>query len=467
MLLGRQTPTFQWRPECWSCAAVEAIELYESLGPRLDPWQKHCLELALGEDELGDWATPEVGLEVPRQNGKGGITEAVELTALFVWGMRVIIHTAHLIDTSKTAFKRTADLVEGSDDLIRRVKRINRTNGEEAIELLDGAVLKFRTRTGRGGRGLTGDMVVFDEAQELEPAQMEALVPTILARPNPMIVYTFTPPKLGQQFVTQLRRRARAKEPGLAYGEWANDAGADLSDPQVLARVNPAYGIRVTAKTLAIVRATLGEDGYARECGGIWPPDPDAEWQVISEQAWRDRHDPAAVMEGPRVLTVDVVPDRSAAAIASAAQRTAGGRMVAVVAAAPGVGWVVPLLIGLVAQRKPRVLVINDKAVADAAEAAGLKVYRPSGGDMVSACTGFYDAIAGGDPDTWHLGQPELTDGVAGAVKRILGAGKEWAWDRRLVAVNISPLVACTLALWAASTPRIHQSSRAPLAAYA
>jgi hypothetical protein len=59
-----------------------------------------------------------------------------------------------------------------------------------------------------------------------------------------------------------------------------------------------------------------------------------------------------------------------------------------------------------------------------------------------------YDAVA--QRTLRHLGQPELSDAIAGGVKRPLG--DLWAWSRKSSAVDISPLVAATLALWGAST---------------
>ena len=45
-----------------------------------------------------------------------------------------------------------------------------------------------------------------------------------------------------------------------------------------------------------------------------------------------------------------------------------------------------------------------------------------------------------------HLGGLELRQAVKGATKRPLGDA--WAWSRRNSTVDISPLVAATLALW-------------------
>lgn len=475
-LLGRQEPTFELRAPEVGNAAVEAIELYESLGPRLDPWQKRVIAAHLAEDDRGDWAAPEAGLVVQRQNGKGGVTECEELAGLFIFGERVILHTAHLIDTSKTAYKRTVELVDSSDDLTRRVKRVNKTNGEEAIELIDGAILKFRTRTARGGRGLTGDRVTFDEAQELNPEQMEALVPTILARPNPQIVYTGTVPRFGGQFMTQLRKRANAGEPGLAYCEWALPRGANVDDPEMLARVNPAYGIRVTPKTLRIARAALGEDGFQRECAGIWPIEAEDEWLVIPADFWMALEDEHSELVGRPAIGVYVPPDRSYSAIVAAGDRDGGGRHIELTGNElhgddhrPGVGWIVGRLQEIDAKQNPSVIVVDDKAVFEAAEAVGLPVHRASVQDVVTGCGFLYDGVAGPDAagrNVHHLGQPSMTTAAAGATQRQVGGS--WAWDRRAATVDIGPIAAASLALFGHGSPRIHrQEAVTPWAIYA
>jgi hypothetical protein len=51
-----------------------------------------------------------------------------------------------------------------------------------------------------------------------------------------------------------------------------------------------------------------------------------------------------------------------------------------------------------------------------------------------------------------HLGQPELTSAITGACSRTVGDA--WLWDRKSSDVDISPLVAGTIALWALTTFR-------------
>jgi hypothetical protein len=45
-----------------------------------------------------------------------------------------------------------------------------------------------------------------------------------------------------------------------------------------------------------------------------------------------------------------------------------------------------------------------------------------------------------------HLDTPELNAAVRGAATRPLG--DSWAWSRKNSTVDITPLVACTLAAW-------------------
>jgi hypothetical protein len=49
-----------------------------------------------------------------------------------------------------------------------------------------------------------------------------------------------------------------------------------------------------------------------------------------------------------------------------------------------------------------------------------------------------------------HLGQPVLDLAVAGATRRELG--DRWLWNQETASVDISPLVAVTLAAWGHAT---------------
>ena len=121
---GAQTPQVSHLPPGRvSSAGQEAIDLAASVGLHLDPWQQWVLDHALAEDASGRWCAFEVGLVVPRQNGKNAILEALELAAIYLFGEMLVVHSAHKFDTSQEHFLRLQTLIEGSDDLSRKLAR--------------------------------------------------------------------------------------------------------------------------------------------------------------------------------------------------------------------------------------------------------------------------------------------------------------------------------------------------------
>jgi phage terminase large subunit-like protein len=126
-------------------------------GLHLDPWQKFVIVNGMAQNGRGKYAAFEVGFNVARQNGKGGILEIIELAGCICSNEPMQIHSAHQFDTSQEAFRRLLTLIEQTPELDRRVKRVSRSHGEEGIELKGGPENPVRrTRTKGGGRGFTG-----------------------------------------------------------------------------------------------------------------------------------------------------------------------------------------------------------------------------------------------------------------------------------------------------------------------
>src|SRR4051812_18108386 len=245
-LLGDQNPRILWYPEYVSSAGEEAVELAAMAGLELDPWEQLVLAHSLGERPDGKWAAFEVGLVVPRQNGKGTILEARELAGLFLLGEKLLIHSAHEQATSSEHFRRLLTLIEGVPEFERRVMKAPKGKGAEAIELRGGQRIFFKTRTGGGGRGLTGDLVVLDEAMILPETVTGALVPTMAARSvhgNPQLWYAGsavdqTIHEHGIVFA-RMRERGVAQAPRVAWFEWSAD-GDHPEDVPVEVREDPA-----------------------------------------------------------------------------------------------------------------------------------------------------------------------------------------------------------------------------------
>jgi hypothetical protein len=424
------------------------------------------LDDGLGERADGKWAAFEVGVEASRQCGKGAIFEARELAGLFLFGERLIVHSAHLFETSMEHMIRVLNLIESSYDLDRLVQRVSRAHGEEGITLKTGQRLKFKTRTKGGGRGLSGDCVILDEAMELSSASLAALMPTLSAHPNPQLWY-------GGSAVDQLvhgnglvfaRIRARGHrggDPSLAWFEWsvdpdeyAADPQAAAVDPRMWAMANPGMGIRISPEYIADEQRSLPPREFATERLGVgdWPdPDEDVS-QVIPRETWDGLADMDSEIDGPIAFAFDVNPERSYAAIGAAGRRKDGRKHLEVIDHKAGTRWVVPELLRLVDRWSPCVIVVDGNGPASSLiaelEEAGVGL-KTDGGllvkatiqDMAQACGALFDAAL--SDDLRHLGQSMLDVALRGARKR--DRGDAWTWSRQSGA-DISPLVAVTLA---------------------
>ena len=104
-------------PKYLTSAGGEVIDLMSDLGRPLDAWQAWIIERGLGQ--VKDEETRELvmaadtcGCWVPRQNGKGDIIMALEVGWLFLFGIPLITHSAHLYSTAAEGFNRIKILIE-------------------------------------------------------------------------------------------------------------------------------------------------------------------------------------------------------------------------------------------------------------------------------------------------------------------------------------------------------------------
>lgn len=445
-------PRYRNKPPAVSSAGQEAVELAASAGLVLDPWQQAALEDSLAETPAGKWAALEVGLILPRQNGKGSILEARELAGLFLFGENLILHSAHEFKTAAEGFRRLLFLIENSDDLSRRVQRVLRSHGDEGIELKNGQRIRFVARSTGSGRGFTGDLVILDEAFNLSPDALAALFPTLSARPNPQIWYTSSAPlqEARSDVLRKFCRRGREGSNGLCYIEYSADLTCDLDDPAAWAEANPALGIRITPEFVALERAALGDE-FARERLGHWVDDDDF-GRVIPRERWEACHDEKSGPVGRTEFAVDISPDRAMAAICVAAESARSGIHVEIVDHRPGTDWLVPRCVELQEKWEARfAFATGSPAAALRAdfEAAGVQLEEVSAKDHAEACGAFYDAVMQGRLK--HLGQPALSIAVQGADRKF--SGDSWLWSRRASTTDICPLVAVTLAKWLYDQP--------------
>ncbi len=447
--MGHQKPRILTGPSYHSSPGREAIDLAAMCGLHLYPWQQLVLTESLGENTVNGakrWASFEVGLVVPRQQGKGSILEARELFALFLEPReKLILHSSHEFKTSVEAFLRIKTLIDGSDWLTRKVKHIRTSHGDEGIELMDGSRLRFVARSSGSGRGFSADLLILDEAYNLGSDQMAALLPTLSARPNPQVWYTSSAGMASSEQLRAVRIRGRKGDSNrLTYFEWSCPEGVDMDDPNNWAQANPSMGYRVEEDFIAAERKALPDEVFARERLGVWSEDN--ERAVIDPKLWATLADPDSRPGEKIAFAVDAKPDRSTAAISSAGRRDDGRLHTKIVDHRPGMGWIVERLATLNERYRPVAVVLDPAGAAgslitELAE-VGIEPILVNAREMGQACGAFHNDVV--NDQLRHTDQDSLNSALAVATTRNLGDA--WAWDRRRGRGDICPLVAATLA---------------------
>jgi hypothetical protein len=437
----------------------EILGFVRETGTVLDPWQERVLWASFLR--RGDvWAAFVMGVCCPRQNGKNGILEMRELVGAALLGERLLIHSAHLADTSMEGFRRLDDLIDANAWLSKDVVNIRRQNGHEQITFRGGRRIRFRTRTRGGGRGFSGSPVMFDEAMFLPEVSYGAMLPVISAQPDPQVWQTGS--AVDQMVMDDGVIFARTREQALegadrvAWFEWSLDYSSPEQVPfetmetvEAQAAANPALGIRISPEYVRAELQTLPARVAAVERFGVgdWPS-TEGTRTVIDLALWGRLADPESRAADPVCFAFDVRPDRERAAVVAVGRRPDGLLHVEVVDQRAGTGWLPARLEELERRHLPVGIVCDSVGPAASLlpELAqrNVSVAALTTPEVGEACGMFFDAVA--QERIRHLGTDELEQAIRGAVQRPLG--DRWAWSRRNSTADISPLVAATLATW-------------------
>lgn len=459
-LLGSQEPRVRSCPEYEYTSGPAAVKIYEKTGRRLDVWQERSLDDHCAERADGSWLTIESAEEVPRQNGKGEIINALMLLHLFVLRTETIVYSAHEFKTAKEAYLKIYALIRNTPEFHKKVKYYHNSNEDTSIGLHTGQRLRFLTRSKDGGRGFTGDIIIFDEAFNLAQAALAALLPTLSSKQNPHIYYfSSTGKDTGESDVLrgikgrgeQVHADGSVGDPALIWISFsANPKNFDPDSPESRAEANPAYNVRIFDSFIDVERKNMSEVDFLRERLGIWDDTKTA--AVIDLEKWSDCGDVMSSASDPVAFAIDVPPDGSFAAVAVAGARPDGRVHVEVVKRSRGTGWVVDFVEALRDKWHPSEIALDPVGPAGSLLpsflVAGVAITEISYREHAQACGLFKVMVE--DDKIRHKAQPGLTAALESARKRDAGEAGAWLWNRR-DETDISPLVAATLAVFAHS----------------
>lgn len=316
----------------------KAIKLAKSFGMKLMPWQEEQVFLALSVDADGHWLHPDVVLICPRQNGKSLILEVIVLYRLFKLNHQIVF-SAQQWRTAKSIRNRIWKRVKSRPWAARRLVRNTASAGEAEMETVDGGKVQFSTRSNDMGRGFDEiDLLIIDEAYNLDSGEMDAVAPTQLAAEDPQTYYTssavneFKHPK-GEE-LSRVRDRALSGDAeGLLFSEFAAPEGMDPGDLVTWMMANPSYGVVANEKKIRSLRSKLTAVGFEVEMlgWGRWfstLSDADEALTLIDIEQWSKLHE-----KEPRFYSDHALAFKSQALCALGADFTPDGTKVGLAAA--------------------------------------------------------------------------------------------------------------------------------------
>lgn len=476
MRIDNQNPSFtNVQSNKQKTRGKEAIELYKKTGQHLYTWQERQIKNIEAVNKDGLWKYMTYCICVSRRNGKGEILAAREFDGL-VNLKEKICHTAHRTTTSHDAFNRLYTLLKkaGYEEHSRKQKVMpeksffaSKQYGLEHIEVTDGGIIDFRTRTNNGGLGEGFDLLIIDEAQEYTEKQQSALSYTVSSSNNPQTIIVGTPPTMssgGDVFVNIRNSVLEGKASETGWAEWSTPEmveGQDLISPTLWKRFNPSFGTILTERKIKD-ELKNGELDFNIQRLGFWCTFNQK--SEISETEWKElKIDRLPELKDERFLGVKYGRDGVNCALSLAAKTTDDRIFVETIdctSVRAGNGWLFEYI------HNPKV----NKIAIDGASGQNLlaeqikdfklkkQVILPTVAEIIQSNAMFEQALY--SRGICHMGQPTLTEVVTNCKKRLIGSKGGFGYSSLLETQDIAVMESMILAYWLAATSKEKKKSQ-------
>lgn len=457
---GCQEPSVRLCPEYSETDGQDAVDILRLGGFYPDEWQENILNDWMARNNFG-WVASVCGLSVPRQNGKTTDVSGRASAGMVLYG-EWVIYTAHLQKTATETFMELKGLFE-SQGLKKYVKEIKSAIGREQIILNNGGKIQFVARTRNGGRGLHGDVLIFDEAQELTIEQQASFIPAISASKNPQTIYLGTPPddNVPGDVFGDIRNRAKDSEK-ISWIEYSVEDIGDVEDKARWYKTNPALGIRIKESTVETECHQMPPKTFARERLGWWQPKTETHIDyALDKDAWLNCKSESLKPEGKTAYGVKFSPDGSFVSLCGAVIDDDDKARISLIehqSTSNGVRWLSDWLNERYA--KACCVVIDGRNGVDVLVdrlsekwVAKSSIIRPGVKDVIASVSLLTEEV-NENTLSWYYGQEILNDSAVNAIKRPLGGGYGFGGD------NSSPIEAAALALYGVRTSKRNPTAK-------
>ena len=435
-----------------------ATELADVIGFPILEWQQYALDVGmevLSDEKSSDkWAYSDVAIAVSRQNGKtGGPLQIRVLVGLLQLGEK-ILHSAQNRDLPRESFLEIAETLEAHfpDELLGKVRR---ANGQETIRMRNGGTYRIIAPTSSAPRGRHADLIVLDEVREYRTNDfVSAVLPTLNTSKNPQIWWASNAGDPESVVLNKLRERGLSTsdpEITLAWMEWSADPALAADDPEAWAQANPAMGTLIDQSRIAHLYETMPPEDFETEQLCRWVQVTGN--RAISAALW-DRALSTTMKGAERpVVSIDVDPDRGAAAIAAAWHEPDGKIGTDLVFYRSG--DLSDLMAGVekaIAELSPTAIGFDPwttESIGEALKAKGYSVQPVTGRAWVSACQTLLELLQTGR--LAHPGREVMAKQMGFAGRKDSTEGRWWITRG---AEPIPAVTATARAVYLASRPR-------------
>lgn len=240
-----------------------------ALGYPLLPWQAEFIEVATEHYARSGVPYRKAALcTVPRQSGKSILITAVAAHWLLTWPEQYAVLTAQTRIAATNRLKHLARRL--SESGLDPEARFTRGVGNERIILSNGSQVDVVSPTAASVHGESVDLAIIDEAWKVDPIFLAGVVPAMVARPRSQLWVISTAGTEESQLLNDMTGRAQEDPQGdTAYVEYSMPDDAHPYDETRWGEWMPALGHTTTVDSIRAAKTVLSLPEFTRAFGNL------------------------------------------------------------------------------------------------------------------------------------------------------------------------------------------------------